>query len=176
MLIDSIIIDSNALRGKMMNSSINAKALEEINFALTELTQILDDLIRGSSFYENLHAYLLSLEQTVDDYVMAREAQFSDLIQIIENSNPKNPPPHPSGGGGYQFKKESSIPKKEVNMNIEEKKLEEVEPKLFFNEESGQFPLGQSVFMPNRKMGESQVINIFESTVVSNLSDSKIKK
>lgn len=166
MLIDSILNDSTALRNKMLSSSINAKVVEEIIFSLQELNQIFDDLSRGTSFYENLFKYLQTLEQTVDDYVMARQAQFQDLIQTIENGNPKNLPP----------------PKNNSNMPIKKSHLEEKkeEPELFYNEEMNQFPLGKSVFMPSKKGNNNNNyqsgINVYESTVVSNLSDSNIKK
>lgn len=165
-LIDSIISDSTSLRTKMLTSSTSAKTLEDLNFSLLELTQVLEDLIRGSSFYDNLCVYLKGLDQTVDDYIFARQAQFADLLKIIENSKPRGPPPQ------QPPKNESFVSKKIV----EEKKVEEKEPELFFNEEKNQFPLGSSVFMPAKKGSSYQSgVNVLESTVVTHLGESKKK-
>jgi len=159
----------------MLSSSVNAKVLEEINLSLNEVNQILDDLMRGGVFYENLFAYLLHLNQTVDDYVMARQAQFADLIQKIDHMIPKKPP------SVYQKNKEKGeLSKSDKMMNEEKKNDNEEQPKLFFDEDSNKFPLGSSVFVPSKRGGSNypneSVINVYESTVVQNLSDSKLKK
>jgi len=155
----------------MLSSSVNAKVLEEINFSLHEVNQILDDLMRGGVFYENLFAYLLNLNQTVDDYVMARQAQFADLIGKIDHMIPKKPP------SVYQNQKSNE--KVQPKMNEEKKNEIEAQPKLFFDEDLNKFPLGSSVFVPSKRGGsnyQESVINVYESTVVQNLSDSKMKK
>lgn len=168
MLIDSIVLDSNGLRNKMLNSSVNAKSLEEINYSLEEVTQILDDLARGSSFYDNLCQYLESLDQTVDDYVMARQAQFEDLIKMLENSKPRDPPPGPPPKNNESFHNKLGFEEKKSNEN------ENIQVPLFYNEEKSQFPLGSSVFLPSKKgQIDGSALNIFESTVVTQLSSQK---
>lgn len=168
MLIDSIVLDSNGLRNKMLTSSVNAKSLEEINYSLEEVTQILDDLARGSSFYDGLCQYLESLDQTVDDYVMARQAQFEDLIKMIENSKPRDPPPGPPPKKSESFNNKLGFEEKKSNEN------ENNPVQLFYNEEKSQFPLGSSVFLPSKKgQIDGNALNIFESTVVTQLSSQK---
>ena len=173
MLIDSIVLESSSLRNKMMSSSVNAKVLEDINLALQEVTQILEELSKGGTFYESLLAYLQNLNQTVDDYVMARQAQFVDLIEKIDHMIPKKPP--------SVYQKPSQMPQPSKFEKPEEKKMdiEAKEPKSFFDEESNRFPLGCSVFVPNRKTNNNlaeSIVNVYESTVVQNLSDSRVKK
>lgn len=154
-----------------MSSSVNAKVLEDINLALQEVAQILEELSKGGVFYENLLAYLQSLNQTVDDYVMARQAQFVDLIEKIDRMIPRKPP--------SVYQKPSQIPSKFEKPEEKKMDIEPQEPKSFFDEESNRFPLGCSVFVPNRKTNNNMTesaVNVYESTVVQNLSDSRVKK
>lgn len=141
---DALVSESSVLRSKIMSSSVNAKALEEINLSLTEVSQILDDMNGGGVFYENLLSYLESLRQTVDDYVMARQAQFMDLIEKIDRMIPKRPPTI------YHPQDKPQVPSK---YQPEEKKneFEIEEPKSFFDEDTNKFPLGSSVFIPKKK-------------------------
>lgn len=105
---------------------------------------------RGTAFYQQLVNHLKNLEEHVDGYVFARKEEFKELLNVLDHVEVKVNPPSDVQEKGQEKKKDNNN-------------------EIWFNEELNQFPLGSSVFMPNKGKGGG----LLESTVVVNLSDKK---
>jgi DNA repair exonuclease SbcCD ATPase subunit len=109
---------SGAIQGASTGN--DAKAIEDMATQVNNVNRMFVDMSEGVAFFQELSNRLTTLSNQVNDFVMARDIEKNNLIAQIQG-----------GGGG------AGGGARNINVN-----------NPFFNEQSMNFPIGTSVFIP----------------------------
>ena len=80
---------------KKADPSGNNKFLDELSSSTNRIMEVFSEVDQGLKFYQNLSLLLIDLDKRTSDFVMAREMEKQNLIQILSNA------PAGNNQGGY---------------------------------------------------------------------------